>query len=489
MPRTLQKHMCPRQIRCSWLQCDCTKMLGKRQRPEGLYSSSAPSPIPFLQWQQGLCSDWFETDTRFIECVLKQPLIMPKHIPDTPTVRAIAVYLKFGVITSCPRCSRCSGSVKFESRSSRGWRTYGWTCASAGHKHMETQVNAYPSILRRIPVNSWMPFLHFTNLLRLGRKYADIATELSAAYGAQHPTKLRVWRRCYQAALGDSLGPLDELMVGGKNETVVIDETVVGVHPEDGWSFEGKGVSKKGAVQKRISPQPQTKKLVKKKVLKRLPARTVYKTQKIQRGSAMLLQKKPAGLAMKKPASSRPASPSSSAPVQKKPAAANLKNAGRWLWLAVRVGVGNEVCTHANKLKKVSYRLLPRKTLAKKSKPRGFEEISDTVQARVRKGTFLVHDGWTATKAAVTSLGLKSAPPVAHDGGLYRDQETGFHTNDAESENRRVKTWSRSRYGRLMLNADEMNEYVFYANVGDSMGDVLKGLAFASGGVAKNPYL
>ena len=148
MPRTLQKHMCPRQIRCSWLQCDCTKMLGKRQRPEGLYSSSAPSPIPFLQWQQGLCSDWFETDTRFIECVLKQPLIMPKHIPDTPTVRAIAVYLKFGVITSCPRCSRCSGSVKFESRSSRGWRTYGWTCASAGHKHMETQVNAYPSILR-----------------------------------------------------------------------------------------------------------------------------------------------------------------------------------------------------------------------------------------------------------------------------------------------------------------------------------------------------
>ena len=72
---------------------------------------------------------------------------------------------------------------------------------------------------------------------------------------------------------------------------------------------------------------------------------------------------------------------------------------------------------------------------------------------------------------------------------MYRDATTGFHTNDAESENFRVKRWSRHRYGRLSLTADDMDEYVFYTNVGEGVAAVMKGLAMSSGMVVTNAFL
>ena len=57
----------------------------------------------------------------------------------------------------------------------------------------------------------------------------------------------------------------------------------------------------------------------------------------------------------------------------------------------------------------------------------------------------------------------------------------GFHTNDVESENNRIKHWARARYSTLKLEESDMYEYVFYTNVGKSMTDVMHGLAVANG--------
>ena len=84
--------------------------------------------------------------------------------------------------------------------------------------------------------------------------------------------------------------------------------------------------------------------------------------------------------------------------------------------------------------------------------------------------------------------GSSTRPPVVHE-GMYRDAATGFHTNDAESENFRVKRWSRHRYGRLSLTVDDMDEYVFYINVGEGMAAVTKGLAMSNGMVVTNAFL
>ena len=112
----------------------------------------------------------------------------------------------------------------------------------------------------------------------------------------------------------------------------------------------------------------------------------------------------------------------------------------------------------------------------------------NTLQSRIAKGSFLVRDGWSSTDAAIKALGFKSAPAVVHE-NAYRDVKTGFHTNDAESENSRVKGWNRVRYGQLRLNKGEMDEYVYYVNIGRSFSQVAKGLAISNGGVVKNKIL
>jgi len=68
----------------------------------------------------------------------------------------------------------------------------------------------------------------------------------------------------------------------------------------------------------------------------------------------------------------------------------NLKNTSRWLWLAIAVGKGKTAYTCDDKLKRVSYRLLPCASAAQNRWPRGFAELRDTIVERVRKGSFLV---------------------------------------------------------------------------------------------------
>ena len=113
-------------------------------------------------------------------------------------------------------------------------------------------------------------------------------------------------------------------------------------------------------------------------------------------------------------------------------------------------------------------------------KPRGFQEIKQTLQNHVREASFIVADKWKATAAALRNLGLKHAPFINHSKG-FTDRATGFHSNDAESENDRIKRWNRARYGALTLSELEMHEYIFYVNGGKCMIDVMRGLAYSKG--------
>ena len=56
----------------------------------------------------------------------------------------------------------------------------------------------------------------------------------------------------------------------------------------------------------------------------------------------------------------------------------------RWVWIAVLVGKGREVFTHQNKLKRISFRLLAKKQHALEGKPRGADEISETVKTCIK---------------------------------------------------------------------------------------------------------
>ena len=117
------------------------------------------------------------------------------------------------------------------------------------------------------------------------------------------------------------------------------------------------------------------------------------------------------------------------------------------------------------------------------------------MQTYIDKGSFLIFDEWKSSKAAVERLGYRHAPPVNHS-MAWRDVETGFHSNDVESENARLKSWLRAHLHISVTDREDpddaslfshsfsrdMNEYCFDVSVGKSFRDAMRGLAVAAGG-------
>ena len=114
------------------------------------------------------------------------------------------------------------------------------------------------------------------------------------------------------------------------------------------------------------------------------------------------------------------------------------------------MGKGAEVWTHQNKKKLFTFALLPKSTAAPDGKPRGLESIKATIQQHVALESILVFDKWLATEAAVKALGYKHAPAINHQ-KFFRDTNTGFHSNDIESEFNALKRFIRERYGVLQI--------------------------------------
>ncbi|CAK0841998.1 unnamed protein product, partial [Prorocentrum cordatum] len=433
------------------------------------------APVSFKQWRRSICDEWFASSAAFEEHVLRRPILFPDGLEDALSLRAIAIFLHYGVAARPSGCAECGGSTKFEARADREWNTYRWSCKTVGHKHFCEPVNSH-GFLTKVPVNSWMPFLYLINNLRLGRNLEDVQDEMADLFGNIHRGTISVWKQLYQECLGKALPALDALMVGGKKgDTVVVDETVIGVDKADGWVLEPRSATKGGATTARTGPR-RTTKLARKQILKRLPARTVYNTQQVQKGSFKLKSKPMKGPMMR---------PMKNVAIRKRPAA-NLKSNGRWLWIAVLVGNKSDVYTHLDPRKRVTHKLLPRKADAHNGEPRGLEEIKEALVSRVRKKSMVVPDGLASTRSALGKLGSESPPAVVHEGNQCRDKKTGFHTDDVESENARAKGWSRKRYGHLHLSEAEMDEYVFYVNAGGATASVTRGLAASNGFVAGN---
>ena len=106
--------------------------------------------------------------------------------------------------------------------------------------------------------------------------------------------------------------------------------------------------------------------------------------------------------------------------------------------------------------------------------------MKDALQSRIGKGSFLVHDKWAATSKAIKELGYKAAPPVNHSAG-FRLVESGWHSNDIESEFARLKGWLRRRYGRLPSAlsdqfSGDLYEYTFMTNYTPTWEKVLEAL-------------
>ena len=435
------------------------------------------------EYAAAISESWFSSSAAFLTLAMLSPVDFPTHFPDCVGSRGILLAIHFGLAIGYKKCNVRDGPMKLQCsvRSDSGTQRFQWQCVRGGHKygHLFEAVKGV-GVLAHVNVNLWAAFFQFVVMLRHNYRWVLIERELEDSFGVCDHHTLRDWRYMFQDGCYTVLRNTDALALGGPGDVVVFDETVVGLH---------KGVST-GADRHRSSSR--SKPLVRKRIAKKLPARTVWK-----RPSGAQLRKKPAAVA----ATGRP-----SAAVAKKPAAAAMKRpagvAGTdldprrnavWLWLAVTVGHGNEVYTHENGKKRITWEVLPKACSAEGGKPRGLASMSAVIKKRIRKGSFLVFDGWRSSKFAVQRLGYRHAPPVVHDKG-WRDIETGFHSNDVESENARFKLWVRNRYSKLLLSMSEasvtqrgdvegeepdapapaisirdLSEYAFYVNVGNAM--------------------
>lgn len=410
---------------------------GSRARGIGVIQQVQEAPaLTVNQFIKGVCEDWFVSQSAFVANILFREITWPPYLKDSISLRALLVFIAFGVANAYEKCTvrHCRSKARlYEYRPG----SFMWMCASAGQPHMREYITL-PGELKGIGPLSWMPFLNLVNMLRLGRANTEIIDELTTAYGAISSKTIRGWRRSIQGTLKIGLDLLDGLAIGGKDDVVVIDESVVGFHPGD-TATVSRGIRKAHPQVRRTSRKTRA---VKQRILQRFPARTIWKKPTANQ-KRFVVKKRPAA---KKNASDR-------------------RSSGRWLWAAVSVGNGSTLYTHANGLKRFTFAWLPKQEDAPRGKPRGLDSIKNVINSRVVRGSFLVFDAWRSTVSAVPQLGFKHAPPVNHSKG-FRERTKGFHSNDIESEFSRLKTWSRHRYGKLQLADLDLCEYTYYINMG-----------------------
>ena len=450
------------------------RSLGILQKPPGSMSAT--------QWCNALCDEWFNTQTGFVCHVMTAPIAPDgSHATYTPLLRAVMIFMRFGLLTvlqKCPVCHRKAMLVE-RTRPDSAHATFEWTCPVAKNHHFNEAIAPKGGILSKIDQSNWPAFLNFISLLRLqSLPLHAIHAEVIKAHGMSDSSARKTmcrWRHIYQEKLKQANIKKGYLKIGSPNEWVVMDETCVGIHEHDGFTSSApKGISKFAPA---VRTTTRRRAAVRKRILKRLPGRTIWRKPDASISPPPAAMKRPAAVpppaAMKRPAA-----------VTKKPAAVLKRPAGKrdarangkWLWAAVTVGKGKDVYTHGNGKKKFTFCFLPKRSEASHNKPRGLVEIKKTIQNHVVKGSNLIFDSWKSTVSAAKQLGFKSAPPVNHS-IEFRNRTTGFHSNDIESENSRLKHMSRVRNGRLMLNELDLHEYAFYINRGKSMACVLKALA------------
>ena len=291
--------------------------------------------------------------------------------------------------------------------------------------------------LQHIRIGNWLAFVHFVIMLKDGYRWTKIKSDMTKVYGVSDLNKggtLNAWRHLYQSVLEKAV-LIKGIAIGGKKgDVVVFDETNIGL---------SKGIRKAPASQQRS--MTRSRPVVRRRIQKRTPARTIWTKAARKTMMKKPLMKKPSAV-MKKPSA-----------VMKKPCKGPDKRRGRWLWAAVLVGNGNTVYDKENNKKEFTFKVLRDKHFAKDNKPRGGKELKSVIGDRIRKGSFTVFDKWSSSVSAIKKLGYRHAPPINHS-LTWRDAATGFHSNDVESEFCRLKVWLRGRYGLLRFSTSPKDD-------------------------------
>lgn len=459
--------------------CSVGAMFLAKKRPaasvDGLFSL-----MSFGDYKSSVSENWFVSPTTLALHALGPRLVCEDGLSDTVALRGVLVCQSLGL---CPIPKHCPENKKHKLKLCEEWNSkdglrFRLKCAEFGHKCHRSRL-CCAGLLSKVHVSSWMAFVYFCNCMRLNYRWTKVMSDIESVFGIKNKRTFQSWRSLYQNALIQYLARKGSMVIGtSPGDVVVFDETNIG---------SMRGISKSSSTDRASS---RSKPVVRKKILKRLPARTIHKRPAMRRPAAVSSTAPSGARPLRRPA----AAMKSVFNQGKKGTSKDTRSGGRWLFAAVLVGHKKERYTHANGKKRFTFKLLPKPALAPSQKPRGKVSMERALAACISKKAFLVHDAWTASTAAIKSMGYKAAPPVNHSVG-WRDNSTGFHSNDIESEFSRLKNLVRERYGRLSFQATlgtsepeedeeldlgDLYEYAFRVNVGSSFEDVRRALQVVS---------
>lgn len=399
----------------------------------------------------------------------------PDHVPwkQHTLSCAVNVFKHYGVLPQaalCPQCGMGYIVLRFGGHKNPCF----WGCStSLSHKHLALPLNI-PGPLSTLHPSSWCKFVHFMIAMRTNMRWGNVHSAIADTYGSASSETIQRWYVLYTTMLEKYLVDVDGLKVGGDGEVVAVDETFMR------RQRMGKGLSN-ADYKVRGSNKKATH------IAKRLPGKTVWK-----RPATRAMHRRPASSSTSAPACDKPEQKPK--PCLKRPACMKRPSAApqRWVWGAVEVGRrGDAPKSHRDGSKRIHMQLLPDQTSAPDGKPRGVMSLANAMMNGLHDGSLIIADEWAATPAAAASRGVEVEGRVCH-ADTFRDQETGIHTNDVESEFARFKLWCRTKfaYTRATAGPSEISkrenikrklvEYIFYTNVGRKMSDVMLAVRHAS---------
>ena len=147
---------------------------------------------------------------------------------------------------------------------------------------------------------------------------------------------------------------------------------------------------------------------------------------------------------------------------------------------------------HAMRNTRIAIAVLPPPAEALDGKPRGTSSLAQILSRYIKHNTDAVADKWGATAPALRQAGRGLRGQVNHDQN-WRDPITGYHSNDIESEWGRFKLWYQHRCSyvrspnnvsdtqKRALMQDQLNEYVFYVNVGSDIATIMRAFQHYNG--------
>ena len=234
------------------------------------------------EFEKNISDDWFDSMGGFLQFAMRQPVVLENDLPDTPLTRTLLILRYYGAVAKIPKCPVCKGLVVLAFRNER----YVDKCTRT-HKCWEARVKGYGAF-DHVNKSGWPALLLITLHMCLDDSWQTTCREVQALLGSMDAVTLTTYRRNMQTALKATLIEEGGLMIGGPNIVTVIDETLMG-------EYHGVGSKKQQGVPQGMKAHGNaTRRRPGSHILRREPARTVWKKPSAMKSKFLKVHKKPA---------------------------------------------------------------------------------------------------------------------------------------------------------------------------------------------------